>query len=151
MVECQGPCIADRRGPWCWRLGHVQASVGGCMAAERRSDEQKKQQQQIVLDYAADGGCDVVGLGDTWLGDDASEVSRVARAVMGRANDESVAWRLENLSGQQPAIARAQHGMATQASWQSAGSHKDENHIWRGGASAAPQRHEHASRPSLRR
>ena len=76
-----------------------------------------------------------MGLGDTWLGDDALEVSRVARAV-GRANDESLAWRLESLSGQQPAIARAQHGMATQASWRSAGSHRDENHIWRGGASA---------------
>ena len=100
-------------------------------AAERRTDEQKEQ-QQIVLDYVADRGCDVVGLGDTRLGDGASEVSRMARAVLGRANDESLSRRLGGLSGPQRAIARTQHGKAAQASWRLA-SHRDEKHIWRGG------------------
>ena len=51
--------------------------TSGYMAAERRTDEQREQ-QQIVLDYATDGGCDVVGLGDTRLGDDATETCRIA-------------------------------------------------------------------------
>ena len=75
MAEYQGNRIAEPKDPQCWRPCHMQTS--GCMAVERRTDEQKEQ-QQIVLDYVADGGCDVVGLGDTRLGDDTSEVSRVA-------------------------------------------------------------------------
>ena len=52
--------------------------TSGCMATERRTDEQREQ-QQIVLDYVTDGGCGVVGLGDTRLGDDATEACWMAR------------------------------------------------------------------------
>ena len=48
------------------------------MAAERRTDEQRAQ-QQIVLDYITNGGCGVIGLGDTRLGDDATKTCRMAR------------------------------------------------------------------------
>ena len=76
MAEFQGDRILELKDPGCWRLRHVQTS--GCMAAERRTDEQREQ-QQIVLDYVADGGCDMAGLGDTGLGDDATETCRLAR------------------------------------------------------------------------
>ena len=102
------------------------------MAVERRTDKQK-QQQQIVLDYVADGGCDVVGLGDTRLGDDASEVGRMARGVMGRVHDEALTAKLHGPDAQRRAEARAQDGKAIGVSWRSVGSHKDKNDIWRGG------------------
>ena len=73
---------------------------------------EQKEQQQIVLDYVADGGCGMVGLGDTRLGDDSSEVCRMARGVMGRVNDEALAEKLSGLDAQQRAEARAQHGKA---------------------------------------
>ena len=103
MAEFQGDCIAKSKGSRCWRLCHVQTS--GCMAAERRTDHEQKEQQQIMLDYVADRGCGVVGLGDTLLGDDASEVSRMARGVMGRVNDEALTVKLRGLDAQRRAKA----------------------------------------------
>ena len=118
MAESQGDRIAKSKDSRCWRLCHVQTS--GCMTAERRTDEQKEQ-QLIMLDYVADRGCGVVGLGDTLLGDDASEVSRMARGVMGRVNDEALAVKLRGLDAQRRAKLRAQHGKATGVSWRSDG------------------------------
>ena len=109
MAEFQGGRIAEPKDSRCWRLCHVQTSGG--MAVERRTDEQKEQ-QQIVLDNVTDGGCDAVGLGDTRLGDDASEVSRMARGVMVRVHDEALAAKLHGLDAQRRAEARAQHGKA---------------------------------------
>ena len=63
----------------------------------------------------------VVGLGDTLLGDDASEVSRMARGVMGRVNDEALTVKLRGLDAQRRAKVRAQHGKATGVSWRSGG------------------------------
>jgi hypothetical protein len=57
----------------------------------------------------------------------------MARGVMGRVNDEALTAKLHGLDAQRRAEARAQHGKATGVSWRSAGSHKDENDIWRGG------------------
>ena len=74
MAEFQGDRISESKDPGCWRLCHVQTS--GCMATERRNDEQREQ-QEIVLDYVTYGGRDVTGLGDTRLGDDATETCRI--------------------------------------------------------------------------
>ena len=107
--------------------------TSGCMATERRTEEQREQ-QQIVLDYATDGGCDVAGLGDTRLGDDATEACRMARGIEARARGEALTKRLEGLDANQRAAALAARTGATRANWQSAGSHKkDESGIWRGG------------------
>ena len=102
------------------------------MAAERRTDEQREQ-QQIVLGYATDGGCDVVGLGDTRLDDDATETCRLARGGEARARGEASTRTLTGLYAAQRAEALAERSGATRANWQSAGSHKDECDIWRGG------------------
>ena len=130
MAEFQGNRISELKDPRCWRLCHVQTS--GCMATERRTDEQREQ-QQIVLDYITDGGCDVAGLGDTRLGDDATEVCRMARGIEGRARGEALMRTLEGLDAKQRAAALEARTGATRVNWQSAGSHKDESDIRRGG------------------
>ena len=130
MAEFQGNRISELKDPGCWRLCHVQTS--GCMATERRTDEQREQ-QQIVLDYITDGGCDVAGLGDTRLGDDATEVCRIARGIEGRAKGEALMRTLEGLDAKQRAAALEARTDVTRVNWQSAGSHKDESDIWRGG------------------
>ena len=57
----------------------------------------------------------------------------MARGVMGRVHEEALTVKLHGLDAQRCAEARAQHGKAIGVSWRSAGSHKDENDIWRGG------------------
>ena len=57
----------------------------------------------------------------------------MARGVMGRVNDEALTAKLHGLDAQRRVEVRAQHGKATGVSWRSAGSHKDENGISRGG------------------
>ena len=106
--------------------------TSGCMATERRTDEQREQ-QQIVLDYVTDGGCDVAGLGDTRLGDDATEACWMARGIEARARGEALMRTLEGLDAKQRAAALEARTGATRVNWQSAGSHKDESDIWRGG------------------
>ena len=131
MAELQGDDISVRKEPGCWRLCAVQTS--GCMATERRTDEQREQ-QQIVLDYITDGGCDVAGLGDTRLGDDASVACTMARGCEGRAVGQAYMQRLEGMTKSERNVslaARAPRGR--RVSWRSAGSHKDEYDIWRGG------------------
>ena len=130
MAEFQGDRISELKDPGCWRLCHVQ--TGGCMAAEKRTDEQREQ-QQIVLDYVIDGGCDVVGLGDTRLGDDATETCRMARGLVARTRDEAFIRTSTGLGAAKRTEALAARSGATCVDWQSAGSHKDECDIWRGG------------------
>ena len=114
MVEFQGNRISESKDPRCWRLCHVQTS--GCMATERRTDEQREQ-QQIVLDYITDGGCDVAGLGDTRLGDDATEACRMARGIEARARGEALMKTLEGLDANQRAAALAARTGATRVNW----------------------------------
>ena len=77
------------------------------MATERRTAAQAEQ-QQVVLDYVANGGCNVVGLRNTRLGDDAAKMNRVARGVMGRISDEQRRRDSAGLSEEQCAVAMAQ-------------------------------------------
>jgi hypothetical protein len=102
MAEFQGNRISEMKDPGCWRLCHIQTSE--CMATERRTDEQREQ-QQIVIYYVTDGGCDVAGLGDTRLGDDATEACRMARGIEARARGEDFMRALEGLEANQRAAA----------------------------------------------
>ena len=85
MVESYGDSISMAPARGCWRLAHAQTSGG--MAALVRSDQQADT-QQLVLDYVADNSCDMVGLGDTRLGDDPSELTRMARGIQARVARE---------------------------------------------------------------
>ena len=105
------------------------------MAAERRTAAHAEQ-QQVVLDYVADGGCDVVGLGGTRLGNDAAKMNRVARSVMGRISDEQRRRDSAGLGEEQRVAIMAQRRKVDKVQWDSAGSHKDENAIWRGGVAS---------------
>ena len=87
MVESYGDSISMAPARGCWRLAHVQTPGG--MATLVRSDQQADT-QQLILDYVADNSCDVVGLGDTRLGDDPSELTRMARGIQARVARERV-------------------------------------------------------------
>jgi len=89
------------------------------MATERRTDEQREQ-QQIVLDYVTDGGCDVAGLGDTRLGDDAAEACRMARVIEARARGEEFTRTLVGLDAKQRAAALEARTGVTRVNWLSA-------------------------------
>ena len=130
MAEFQVDSISKWKDPGCWRLYPVQTS--GCMATERRTDEQREQ-QQIVLGYVTDGGCGMAGLGDTRLGDDATETCWMARGIEARARGEALMKTLTWLDAAPCAEALAARTGATRVNWQSTGSHKDECDIWRGG------------------
>ena len=114
MAEFQGDRISEVKDLGCWRLCHVQTS--GSMAAERRADEQRER-QQIVLGYVTDGGCDVVGLGDTRLDDDATETCRMARGVVARERCEAFTRTLAGLGAAQRAEALAERSDATRVNW----------------------------------
>ena len=62
----------------------------------------------------------------------------MARGVAGRINDGALAKKLSGLDARKHAEARSQHGKAASVSWRSAGSHKDERSIWRGGVAVGP-------------
>ena len=91
MASSWGDSISMAKARGCWRLCHVQTS--GCMAAERQTAAQAEH-QQVVLDYVADGGCDVVGLGGTRLGNDAAaKMNRMACVSL--LHTLQPAWRWE--------------------------------------------------------
>ena len=85
MVVSYGDSISMAPVRGCWRLAHVQTPGG--MATLFHSDQQADT-QQLILDYVADDSCDVVGLGDTRLGDDPSELTRMARGIQARVARE---------------------------------------------------------------
>ena len=95
MAELQGGDTSVLKELGCWQLCAVQTS--GCMTTERRTDEQREQ-QQIALDYITYGGCDVAGLGDTRLGDDASAACAMARGIEGRAAGQAFKRLLEGMA-----------------------------------------------------
>ena len=71
-----------------WRLISVQAS--GCLSVTRRSDKQREQQLQLA-GYLVARECGVVGMGDTRLGGDASDMARLTRtALNGLYNDDTI-------------------------------------------------------------
>ena len=63
-----------------WRFISVQAR--GCLSVTRRSDDKQREQQLQRAVYLAARECEVVGVGDTQLGGDASDMARLARTVL---------------------------------------------------------------------
>ena len=62
-----------------WRFVSVQTR--GCLSVTRRSDKQREQQLQLA-GYLAARECEVVGMGDTRLGGDASDMARLTRTAL---------------------------------------------------------------------
>ena len=80
-----------------WRFVSVQTR--GCHSATRCSDKQREQQRQLA-GYLAIGECEVVGMGDTRLGGDASDIARLARtALNGLYNDATITTAYDEAAG----------------------------------------------------
>ena len=75
MIDSSGDPISGR-GVGCWRLMSIQAR--GCMltAVHLRRDRRKEQQQQLAS-YMTEHDGDVVGFGDTRLGENAGIMDRL--------------------------------------------------------------------------
>lgn len=70
-----------------WRFLSVQAR--GCLSVTRRSGKQREQQRQLT-GYLAMRGREVVGMGGTRLGDNASDIARLTRTALNRSyNDDT--------------------------------------------------------------
>ena len=80
-----------------WRFVSVQTR--GCHSATRRSDKQREQQRQLA-GYLAIRECEVVGMGDTRLGGDASDIARLTRtALNGLYNDATITTAYDEAAG----------------------------------------------------
>ena len=85
-----------------WRFISVQAR--GCLAVTRRSDKQREQQLQLA-GYLARRECEIVGIGDTRLGGDASELTKLTRAALRdlrSADDRTTADRASSFTRPRP-------------------------------------------------
>jgi len=68
MIDSSGDPISGR-GVGCWRLMAIQARGCTLTAVHLRRDRRKEQQQQQLVSYMTEHGGDVVGFGDTRLGE----------------------------------------------------------------------------------
>ena len=68
-----------------WRFISVQTR--GSLSVTRRSDKQREQQRQLS-GYLAMRECGVVGMGDTRLGGEASDIARLTQTTLGRLHND---------------------------------------------------------------
>ena len=121
-----------------WRFVSVQTR--GCLSVTRRSDKQREQQLQLA-GYLAARECEVVGMGDTRLGGDASDMARLTRtALNGLYNNDTNIHNNDNTSDERSADTRPTAGQSAERprlrvglTYDAAGSHKTANDVWRGG------------------
>ena len=87
MIDSSGDPTISGRGVGCWRLMSTQA--GGCMltAVHPRRDRRKEQQQQLAS-YMTEHDGDVVGFGDTQLGENAGIMDRLTKRTMIERREE---------------------------------------------------------------
>ena len=84
MIDSSSDPISGR-GVGCWRLMSIQAR--GCIltTVRLRRDRRKAQQQQQLASYMTEYDGDVVGFGDTRLGENAGTMGRLTkRAIIER-------------------------------------------------------------------
>ena len=121
-----------------WRVVSVQTR--GCLSVTRRSDKQREQQLQLA-GYLAARECEVVGMGDTRLGGDASDMARLTRtALNGLYNNDTNIHNNDNTNDERSADTRLTAGQSAERprlrvglTYDAAGSHKTANDVWRGG------------------
>ena len=135
MIDSCGDPISGR-GEGCWRLLSIQAR--GCMltTVHLRRDRRKEQQQQLAS-YMTEHEGEVVGFGDTRLGENAGIMDRLTKRPMIERQEERQRQRDRNTtvsSGLQPTRTSGDVRMtAAKASWSSTGSSKNRNDAWLGG------------------
>ena len=121
-----------------WRFVSVQTR--GCLSVTRRSDKQREEQLQLA-GYLAARECEVVGMGDTRLGGDASDMARLTRtALNGLYNNDTNIHNNDNTNDERSADTRPTAGQSAKRprlrvglTYDAAGSHKTANGVWRGG------------------
>ena len=139
MIDSSGDPISGR-GVGCWRLMSIQAR--GCMltAVHLRRDRRKEQQQQLAS-YMTEHDGDVVGFGDTRLGENAGIMDRLTKRAMIERREERQRQRDTSTtvgSGQQTTMTKSDASVTTpKVSWSSAGSSKNRNGAWLGGVTMA--------------
>ena len=139
MIDSSRDPISGR-GMGCWRLMSIQAR--GCImtAVHLRRDRRKEQQQQLAS-YMTERDGDVVGFGDTRLGENAGIMDRLTKRAMIERQEERQRQRDTSTtvgSGQQTTRTNGNVRMtAKKASWSSAGSSKNRNDTWLGGVTMA--------------
>ena len=139
MIDSSGDPISGR-GVGCWRLMSIQAR--GCMltAGHLRRDRRKEQQQQLAS-YMTEYDGDVVGFGDTRLGENAGIVDRLTKRAMVKRREERQRQRDTSTtvgSRQQTTMSKSDVSVTTpKVSWSSAGSSKNRNGAWLGGVTMA--------------
>ena len=139
MIDSSGDPISGR-GVGCWRLMSIQAR--GCMltAVHLRRDRRKEQQQQLAS-YMTEHDGDVVGFGDTRLGENAGIMDRLTKRAMVERREGRQRQRDTNTTvgnGRQTTVTeRDVRVVIPKASWSSAGSSKNRNDAWLGGVTMA--------------
>ena len=114
----------------------------GCMltAVHLRRDRRKEQQQQLAS-YMTEHDGDVVGFGDTRLGENAGIMDRLTKRAMVERREERQRQRDTNTTvgnGRQTTVTERDVRVVTpKASWSSAGSSKNRNDAWLGGVTMA--------------
>ena len=109
-------------------------------AVHLRRDRRKEQQQQLAS-YMTEHDGDVVGFGDTRLGENAGIMDRLTKRAMVERREERQRQRDTNTTvgnGQQTTMTKRDVSVTTpKASWSSAGSSKNRNDAWLGGVTMA--------------
>ena len=109
-------------------------------AVHLRRDRRKEQQQQLAS-YMTEHDGDVVGFGDTRLGENAGIMDRLTKRAMVERREERHRQRDTRTTvgrGQQTTRTNGDASMmVTKASWSSAGSSKNRNGAWLGGVTMA--------------
>ena len=101
----------------------------------------RKEQQQHLASYMTEHDGDVVGFGDTRLGENAGIMDRLTKRAMIERREERQRQRDTSMTvgrGQQTTRTDGDTSMTvTKASWSSAGSSKNRNVAWLGGVAMA--------------
>ena len=139
MIDSSGDPISGR-GVGCWRLLPIQARRCMLTTVHLRRDRRKEEQQQLAS-YMTEHDGDVVGFGDTRLGENAGIMDRLTKRAMIERREERQRQRDTSTTagrGQQTTRTNDDASVTvTKTSWSSAGSSKNRNDAWLGGVTMA--------------
>ena len=116
-----------------WRFVSVQAR--GYLSVTRRSDKQREKQLQLA-GYLAARECEVVGMGDTRLGGNASDMARLTRTALNGLYNNDTSTNNSNTNDEQDTGTRPTAGQSAERprlrvglTYDAAGSHMTANDV----------------------